>query len=253
MTWVNELFKRLTSLDPGFSAAVRPANSAEMGRLAALLDRELPADYSDFLLAMGGYDAGLFYEERCDARIASVIEYCEEQRAFGRRLIEAACVPIAIGIDFGGYCLAVSGEPRHPPVAELNRMQPGDVVFPNLPAMTFAEAFFFELCATGHRTFVSRLPGQTRDTLSDILAGAGYLREWFSFDARLYFRAQGKRVIIVATRPERPTLEIGGQDEPSYTEALAEIRGLVGGLNYRQFVQRTLEQIREINRQVGWH
>jgi hypothetical protein len=248
MNWVRSLCDALAPIDAEFAQDIRPASDEDIRRLASLLERDVPPDYLDFLHTMGGHDGGLFHFERCETSLPIVIDYLGRQRAAGHKVGRAECVPIAIGIEFEGYCLAMAGEPSHPPVAVIENMEPKEIAFLSLPAMAFGEAFFFEMGATGQTAFVTGLASQTSDSVVDKLGRAGYQNEWFSSPARIYFRASTKLVIVQAHQPNRPTLQVGGRDNNSLLGALADIRGLFDKYESRLFRQETLGEVRKLSR-----
>jgi hypothetical protein len=252
VTWPEEVCHALAPVDPGFAAAIVPASPEDMTQLASLINSEIPQDYARFLSMMGAYDGGLFYEERCDTRISTVIAYCESQKAAGRVLDAARFIPFGLGADFGGFCLTGADQGPHPPVALFEGPEPEEIVFPSLPAMLFAKAFFIEMAATGRKIFIRGIAGETADSLVEKLLLAGFEREWFSFGKRTYLR-QGRMLAAVATdRPQRPTMETGGRDEASLAGAFAALKEIVRSFEPRELVQKKLPEIREIHRQIGW-
>ncbi len=252
MNWVHELCHALEIVDPGFQAAIVPASPADMARLKSLINREIPEDYAQFLAAMGAYDGGLFYVERCDMRISSVIAYLERQKAVGRVVDSTRCIPIGIGADFGGFCLTMADRAPHPAVALFESLEPEEIVFPGVPAMVFAKAFFFELAATGRKIFVRGIIGETADSLVAKFVSAGYRREWFSSETRTYLRLGGILAVVASNRPDRPTMELGGRDDASIAKTLAALRNAVRGFEHRELEQKTLPEIRDIHRRIGW-
>lgn len=251
MGWVGELCNTLSLVDPGFAAAIVPAGAADMARLASLIGRKIPEDYAEFLATMGASDGGLFYLERCDTRLSSIIAYLDRQTSAGRRLEPARCIPIAIGADFGGFCLTMADRERHPPVALLEALEAEEIVFPSLPAMAFAKAFIFELGATGNTIFIRALVGETADTLVDKYLAAGYQREWFSFKTRIYLRRGSLLTAIATDRPARPTLQLGGHDDASVSGSLIVLQDMVQHFEHRELRQETLVEIRASNQRIA--
>ena len=252
MSWVDELCAVLEPVDPGFATAIVPAAPSDVARLASMINRVIPEDYARYLAKMGAYDGGLLYVERCDARISSVLAYIERQQAAGRDLDPDRCIPMAIGADFGGFCLTTTDQPAHPAVALLEGLDPEEIVFRDLPAMAFAKAFLFELTATGRKIFVRRIANETAESLAEKLGAAGYQREWFSSRTRIYLRLGTSLAAIAADRPERPAMDLGGRDNAAVAKALATLRDTVRTFDHREFRQETLPGVREIHQRIGW-
>jgi hypothetical protein len=248
MTWVTELCKTLTSVDPEFGGAVIPAADADIKQLATLIRREIPGDYREFLSIMGGYDGGLFYEERCNTRLRRVLSYCRRQEAAARDIGAALCVPIAIGFDFEGYCLAMEGDPPHPPVAILDDLRAGAQIFPNLPAMSFSLAFYFEMCGTGKYISVTEFAGQNGNTLAEMFVREGYHREWFSSERRIYLRSGRQLVMIIV---DLPTLAFGGHDDIAFDHVFRQVTRLFGKVGFSEKRQLTLPEIRQHQQRHG--
>jgi len=252
MMWIDELCRAVATVDPGFPEAVQPAPPEDVARLTALVGRELPERYKQFLSVMGSYDGGLFYLERCDMRIGSVIAYCERQKLAGRAVDPDRCIPIGIGADFGGFCLTLVEGTTEPAIALFEALEPDEIVFPELPVLVFAKAFLFEMAATGRRLTIGEIPGETADSLARKLIETGFDKEWYSFGNNFYLRHGGGGLVISARDPRRPTVELGGRDETSLARTLSGLRSVVGNVEYRERRKMSLPEIRVLQRQTGW-
>jgi hypothetical protein len=137
-------------------------------------------------------------------------------------------------------------------VALLEGLEAEEIVFPGLPAMAFAKAFFFELAATGRKIFVRGIVDETADSLVNKFVAAGFQREWFSFETRIYLRLGSVLAVVAANRPERPTMELGGRDDASVARAMIVLRDMVRTFGHKEFHQETLAEIRDLHQRIGW-